>query len=140
MRFFILSYLLSLALILTTPPVVIAGSFSSPFVKHGVVNQRMGLYQHMGVYQPKFEKLHKKTFPRHGRRVHHLFPHNRYLIYPVYSRNRASGYSRNRASPPPKIVYKKTFVLNPDIFNPSPKTPLTLVVEDGVVVDSYRGY
>ena len=134
MRFFILSHLLSLALILTTPPVVIAGSFSSPFVKHGGVNQRMG------VYQPKFEKLQKKTFPRHWRRVHYLFPHNRYLIYTGYSRNRAIGYSRNRASPPPKIVYKETFVLNQDIFNPSPKTPLTLVVEDGVVVDSYRGY
>ena len=134
MRFFILSHLLSLALILTTPPVVIAGSFSSSFVKQGVVNQRMG------VYQPKFEKLQKKTFPRHWRRGHHLFPHNRYLIYTGYSRNRASEYSRNRASPPPKIVYKEPFVLNQDIFNPSPKTPLTLVVEDGVVVDSYRGY
>jgi hypothetical protein len=31
-------------------------------------------------------------------------------------------------------------VLNPQIFNPEPKTPLTLVIEDGVVVDSYRGY
>jgi hypothetical protein len=31
-------------------------------------------------------------------------------------------------------------VLNPQTFNPAAKTPLNLVIEDRVVVDSYRGY
>ncbi len=126
MRFFILTLLVCWALSLTTPPVVIAGPFSSPFVKYGVVDLRMG------VYQPKFEKLEKKTFPRHWRHGRHRFAHISYI--------RNTRYSQNRTSSPPKTVYKEPFVLNPEIFNPSPKTPLTLIIEDGVVVDSYRGY
>ena len=123
MRFFILSLLVSWTLSLTTPPVVIAGPFSSPFVKRGVVDPRIG------AFMPKFEK---KTVPRHWRRGHHLFPHSSCL--------RDTKHYRNRSNPPHKTVYKEPFVLNPEIFNPSPKTPLTLVIEDGVVVDSYRGY
>jgi hypothetical protein len=123
MRLYILTLLVCWALSLTTPPVVIAEPFSSPSVKHGVGDLRVS------AHLPRFEK---KTFPRHWRHGHHRFTHISYI--------RDTRYSPNRTSPPPKTVYKEPFVLNPEIFNPSPKTPLTLVIEDGVVVDSYRGY
>ncbi len=47
---------------------------------------------------------------------------------------------KRRTSRPKTTSYKKPMVLNPQIFKPEPKTPLTLVIKDGVVVDSYRGY
>jgi hypothetical protein len=45
MRFFILTLLVRWALSLTAPPVVIAGPFTSPFVKHGIVAIKMNVVQ-----------------------------------------------------------------------------------------------
>ena len=123
MRFFILTLLVCWTLSLTAPHVLIAGPFLSPFAQHSVSGPRIG------AYPPLFEK---NTVPRHWRHGHYPFPY--YVFY------RGTKPYQERTRPPRKTVYKEPIVLNPEIFNPSPKTPLTLVIEDGVIVDSYLGY
>ena len=123
MRFFILSLMAFWVLNLASPPAAIAEPFSSPFAKHGVYDPRIA------AYMPPFKK---KLPPLHWRHGAYLFPHN------------CSGHctktDERRTSRPKTTAYKKPMILNPQIFNPAPTTPLTLVIEDGVVVDSYRGY
>jgi hypothetical protein len=123
MRFFILSLMAIWALNLVSPPATMAEPFLSPFAKHGVYDPRIA------AYMPPFKK---KLPPLHWRHGSYLFPYN--------CPDNCARHEKNRTRPAPKTTYKKPLVLNPDIFNPTPKTPLTLVIKDGVVVDSYRGY
>jgi hypothetical protein len=127
MRFFIFSLLVCLAISLSAPPALVAGPFLSPFAKHGVADPRIA------AYLPPFEKkVVKKPVPSHWRRGYYLFPY-----YGSYRENKPD---QSNPSHPPKTIYKEPRALNPAIFNPPPRTPLTLVIEDGVVVDRYLGY
>ena len=123
MRFFLLSLMVSWALTLSSPPAAIAEPFSSPFTKHGVYDPRIA------PYMPPFKK---KTTPLHWRHGAYIFPHN--------CSGDCTKTDKRRTSRPKTAADKKPMVLNPQIFNPEPKTPLTIVIEDGIVVDSYRGY
>lgn len=123
MRFFILSLMTIWILNLVSPPAAIAEPFSSPFAKHGVYDPRIA------PYMPPFKK---KLPPLHWRHGAYLFPYN--------CSDNCTKHEKKSARPPQKTAYKEPLVLNPEIFNPTPKTPLTLVIEDGIVVDSYRGY
>ena len=123
MRLFILSLLVSWTLSLTTLPIATAEPFSSPFAKYGVVDPRIS------AYMPTFDKNFN---PRHRRHGYYLFPYSGYY--------RDNSNDRSRTSRPPKTVYKEPFVLDPKIFDPAPKTPLTIIIEDGVIVEKYRGY
>jgi hypothetical protein len=123
MRFFILSLMATWALYLVSLPAAIAEPFSSPFARHGVYDPRIA------AYMPPFKK---KLPPLHWRHGTYLFPYN--------CSDNCGRHEKNRTRPAKKISHKKRLVLDPKIFNPTPKTPLTLVIEDGVVVDRYRGY
>jgi hypothetical protein len=74
----------------------------------------------------------KKTKPLHWRHGAYIFPYN--------CSDNCTKTEQHTTSRPKTTAYKRPVILNPDIFNPKPKTPLTLVIEDGVVVESYRGY
>jgi len=123
MRFVLLSLMVSWALTPASSPAAIAEPFSSLFTKHGVYDPRIA------AYMPLFKKKITPLYWRHGA---YIFPHN--------CSGDCSKTDKRRTSRPKTTAYKKPMVLNPKIFNPEPKTPLTLVIEDGVVVDSYRGY
>jgi hypothetical protein len=123
MRFFILSFMAIWALKLVYSPAAIAEPFSSPFAKHGVYDPRIA------AYMPPFKK---KLPPLHWRHGAYLFPYN--------CSDNCTKHEKKRTKPRLKTTYKEPLVLNPEIFNPATKTPLTLVIEDGVVVDRYRGY
>jgi hypothetical protein len=123
MRFFILYFMAIWALKLVYSPAAIAEPFSSPFAKHGVYDPRIA------AYMPPFKK---KLPPLHWRHGAYLFPYN--------CSDNCTKHEKKRTKPRLKTTYKEPLVLNPEIFNPATKTPLTLVIEDGVVVDRYRGY
>ena len=123
MRVFLLSLIVSWALTMASPPAAIAESFSSPFTKHGVYDPRIA------AYMPPFKK---KTKPLHWRHGAYIFPHS--------CSDDCTEADKRRTSRPKKTAYKNPMFLNPQIFNPEPKMPLTIVIEDGIVVDSYRGY
>jgi hypothetical protein len=123
MRFFILSFMAIWALKLVYSPAANAEPFSSPFAKHGVYDPRIA------AYMPPFKK---KLPPLHWRHGAYLFPYN--------CSDNCTKHEKKRTKPRLKTTYKEPLVLNPEIFNPATKTPLTLVIEDGVVVDRYRGY
>lgn len=123
MRFFILSLMAIWVLKLVYPSAAIAEPFSSPFAKYGVYDPRIA------AYMPPFKK---KLPPLHWRHGAYLFPYN--------CSDNCTKHEKKRTKPRLKTTYKEPLVLNPEIFNPASKTPLTLVIEDGVVVDRYRGY
>jgi len=123
MRFFILSLMAIWVLKLVYPSAAMAEPFSSPFAKYGVYDPRIA------AYMPPFKK---KLPPLHWRHGTYLFPYN--------CSDNCTKHEKKRTKPRLKTTYKEPLVLNPEIFNPATKTPLTLVIEDGVVVDRYRGY
>lgn len=122
MRLFVLSLLATLGLSLTTPPPLTAGTFSSPFTKFGVVDPRIS------AYVPPFAKRRPNPPCWKKRRPA--------LIAPC----RCGDLFQGRPDPPAKPDVEAQFVLDPAIFDPAPKNPMTLVIEDGRVVDTYRGY
>lgn len=122
MRFLFISLIVIWATIATTPQHSLAELFTSPFAKHGTVDPRVA------PYLPPFKD---RVEPR---------PWRRGLIFPCSVPCRHTEHARTKPRAPKQTVYREPITLDPAIFNPAPKTPLTLVVEDGIVVDTYLGY
>jgi hypothetical protein len=122
MRFLVISLLVSWTITLGAPQRAVAELFTSPFAKHGVVDPRLA---------PYLPPLEKKVEPRYWRRG---------LIFPCTVPCRHNEHNRKKPKTSKRTLYRDPVTLDPNIFNPAPKTPLTLVIEDGVVVDSYQGY
>jgi hypothetical protein len=122
MRFLAISLLAIWTITTGVPQRSFAEMFSSPFAKHGAVDPRLA---------PYLLPFHKKVEPRHWRRG---------LIFPCTVSCRHSEHNRKKPKVSKRPAYREPVTLDPDIFNPAPKTPLTLVIEDGIVVDSYPGY
>jgi hypothetical protein len=140
MKKFSYRFLLLTILCLAAPAQVmsepITSPFSSPFTRFGSTDPRIA------PYMPKFEQ---KPIDRPSRPPHwpNRPPHwwqGSYLLFPYSGCCQDDTPEQVTASPPPRPAPRPSIELNPAIFNPEPKAPLTLIIEDGVVVDRYRGY
>jgi hypothetical protein len=147
MRYFILTFVVGWALSLTNPPVVTAGSFSSSVVKHGGVDsgisvQQLPFVKHGGI--DSRISARRSPFVKHvgmDKRIRtHRHWRRGHFLYPFYGSYRDTKPYQKRTRPRKGTVYTRPYVLDQEIFNPSPKTPLTLVIEDGVIVNRYFGY
>ena len=114
---------IAVVFLLGTTAALSADFFSTPFTRHGVADPRIS------AYLPSFKKW---RFPPRWGGWHFPCEHTRSCRSPERAETRSAEAQRP--------VVKEPIQLDPAIFNPSPKTPLTLVVEDGEIVDSYLGY
>lgn len=134
MKLFLSFLALSFVLCLAIPLPVMSEPFTAPTIRNGIADRRIA------PYPPKLgeKPMARKPFrwkPDHPHRHHN---HLLYVPYGICCQN--SSEQQDRVSPPPQPVPTESIVLNPDIFDPKPKTPLTLVIDDGVIVETYRGY
>jgi len=141
MKNFPCTSLIVTVLYLAAAPLAMAEPFTSPFVKFGSTDPRIA------PYMPKFDKPAQRPDRPHpgwpqrpGGSHHPNWWQGRYLLFPYSGCCQDDPTEQIKASPLPKPATRQTIDLDPAIFNPEPKAPLTLIIEDGVVVDSYRGY
>jgi len=134
--------LMMTVLCLASPLWSMAEPFTSPFVRFGMTGPSIA------PYMPKFDKPRQRPdrpqhpdWPQHSGGAHHPnWWQGRYLLFPYSGCCQDNYPAQIKTSTPPKPATRQSIVLDPAIFNPEPKTPLTLIIEDGVVVERYRGY
>ena len=136
MRLIVLSLLGVWVLNQATLSFVAAATFALPHSSSGVeLRGQADAPAGEKTQQPKYlqsrDRL-KKKIDRIDRYPHSLeYPDGRYETTVTRPRPRPGKSPGDDEAPP---------LLNPDIFAPRPKPPFTLIIEDGDVVDSYRGY
>ena len=157
MRQFPLIFLLCWISSLACPSNGLSGQYSSSFFNRGSIDLPLGAHRPINlkhpikdsrfIYTQNTDIKHDKTEPGFRKHPHHYkgkkdhrYWHRRPNVFPFYGYNSENKSSQKRTAPNKTGVRAEPIVLNPDIFNPTPKTPLTLIVEDGVVVERYQGY
>ena len=157
MRPLTLTFLLCCVSSLACPPNGLSGQYPSSFFNRGSIGLPLGAHRPINlkhpikdsrfIYPQRPDNKHDKPEPSFRKHPHHFekkkdhrYWHRRPNIFPFYGYISEDKSFQKGTEPNKTTVRAEPIVLNPDIFNPTPKKPLTLVIEDGVVVERYQGY